>query len=74
MTDDEWRSSIEARLDSLEVNVQHHLPDRLHAVEELAYYMDSPLWRRIVWAIDGWPWWKVRDYPQWRPWRRWWTS
>jgi hypothetical protein len=37
--------------------------------------LQTPLWKRLVFRLDGWP---VRDLnadrPAWRPWRRWWRS
>ncbi len=38
--------------------------------------LQTPLWKRILFRIDGWPGQKNLNAsaPKWRPWRRWWTS
>lgn len=50
------------------------LERRVRALEELEDTMATPLYKRLIFALDGWPWWRVVARPQWRPWRRWWTS
>lgn len=47
---------------------------RVRRLESLEDTMNTPLRRKIVFLIDGWPLFRVVDRPQWRPWRRWWTS
>lgn len=60
-------ASLQARL--LEVE------RRLRLVEKPLDTRATPLWRRIVFRIDGWPSWPfVVARPRWRPWRRLWTS
>lgn len=66
-------ASIRARLDSLEFN-QRQLAGRVRALEKWADVLDSPWWKLAVFVIDGWPLRRVVERPQWRPWRRWWTS
>lgn len=65
--------SVRARLDSLEFN-NRQLAGRVRALEKWADVLDSPLWKLTVFVIDGWPLRHVVARPQWRPWRRWWTS
>ena len=36
--------------------------------------LETPLWKRMMFAVDGWPWTRLVENPQWRPWRRWWRS
>lgn len=37
--------------------------------------LNTPVWKRLLFRIDGWgPWHIVRDSPKWRPWRNWWVS
>lgn len=51
------------------------LADRLRRVEKQLDTHGSPWWKRILFRADGWPaWWVVARKPDWRPWRRWWTS
>lgn len=56
---------------------------RLAELERMVSDMDqrfdtlqTPLWKRILFRIDGWPGQKNLNAPRpaWRPWRRWWTS
>jgi len=70
------RASVDAEIDSLWFNLtgRGQLGDRLRRVEKLADVMDTPLRRKILFMLDGWPLFRLVDRPQWRPWRRWWTS
>lgn len=38
--------------------------------------LQTPLWRRIIFRLDGWPGQRDlnADSPSRRPWRKWWTS
>lgn len=69
-------TDVDTRLDSLEFNV--HGPDqltvRVRRLEEWMDVIETPTFKRILFALDGWPLWRVVERPQWRPWRRWWTS
>lgn len=48
---------------------------RLEHIEDFFRTADTPLWKRIVFRLDGWgPWFRIRGEPRWRPWRRWWRS
>lgn len=48
---------------------------RLRAVEDLwDTYAHTPLLRRLLFALDGWPTKGLAERPGWRPWRRWWVS
>ena len=64
----------DANAESLWLNLQQ-LERRLRLVEDRFDTRETPLWRRLVFRLDGWPSWViVADRPAWRPWRRWWTS
>ena len=63
----------EAHVQSWSVRIRS-LERRTRTIEELADVMDTPMWRRALFVIDGWPLFRVVDRPQWRPWRRWFTS
>jgi|KBSSwiStaDraftv2_1062776.scaffolds.fasta_scaffold111393_4 hypothetical protein len=58
---------------SLWINYRE-LERRIRLLEDLVDVNDSPLWKRILFVVDGWPLRRVVDKPRWRPWRRWWTS
>jgi len=62
-----------ANVESLWFNLDQ-LAGRIRALEKLEYIRDSPLRRRLLWALDGWPWRRYVERPQWRSWRRWWMS
>lgn len=37
--------------------------------------LQTPIWKRVIFWLDGWPWNDLNaEKPKWRPWRRWWTS
>lgn len=64
----------EAQFESIWVNLRE-LAARTRTLEKMLDTRATPLWRRIVFRLDGWPsWTKVADRPAWRPWRRWWMS
>lgn len=64
----------QAEVDSLWFNVNQQA-DRIRLIEKRFDTLDTPLWRRILFRIDGWPaWYRVVTKPQWRPWHRWWHS
>lgn len=65
---------MKAEIESLQVN-QTEIYRRLRLVEKQLDTRATPLWRRILFRLDGWPSWTiVAQKPQWRPWRKWWTS
>ena len=66
-------ASMDAEIDSLWKNVKQ-LAGRIRVLEKLADVWDSPWWKLALFVIDGWPLRRVVSKPQWRPWRRWWTS
>jgi len=34
--------------------------------------LQTPWWKRVWFAINGWPWYDLNaERPKWRPWRRW---
>jgi hypothetical protein len=65
----------EARLASLEFN-QEQLAGRVRTLEKMLDTRATPLWKRVMFRLDGWgPWWQLEDRPAWRPWRHWgWRS
>lgn len=63
----------DAHVASLWVNVDQQA-GRIRQVEKLLDVWDSPAWKLALFVIDGWPLRRVVARPQWRPWRRWWTS
>lgn len=64
----------DAHISSLQIN-DEQLAGRLHALEERFDTLDTPWPKRVVFRLDGWgPWYRVRERPRPRPWRRWWTS
>lgn len=77
MTDLEDRvASLEAEVASLRENV-HGERQLWHLVrdhEERFDTLQSPLWKRILYRLNGWPG-QVdlnAERPSWRPWHRWW--
>lgn len=42
--------------------------------EELDTGFRTPLWKKALFVIDGWPLSRLADRPAWRPWHRWWVS
>jgi hypothetical protein len=51
------------------------LARRLRLVEKALDTRATPLWKRILFRLDGWPSWAiVAERPTWRPWRRWYRS
>ena len=50
------------------ISIQH-LEERLHDLEEeFDTFVRTPWWRRLMFALLGWPWYRLVDHPQWRPW------
>lgn len=57
-----------------EVNIKE-LQRQVRHLEKIVDTMSSPLWKRVLFRLDGWPsGWTVATAPAWRPWRRWWRS
>lgn len=52
----------------------HILENKVRQLEKLQDTMDAPLWKKFIFLVDGWPLFRVVEKPQWRPWRKWWTS
>jgi hypothetical protein len=66
--------SLNTEVDSLWANF-NLLADRVRHVEKMLDTRATPLWKRVIFRIDGWPSWTVvADQPRWRPWRKWWRS
>lgn len=61
-----------AEIDSHLVRIQE-CERRLRLVEKRLDVVMTPWYKRLVFALDGWPTTRLVDRPQWRPWRRWWT-
>lgn len=66
-------ASVDAEIDSLWRNMTQ-TQGRVRALEKLVDLWDSPFWKLALFVLDGWPLRRVVKRPQWRPWRRWWTS
>lgn len=74
--------SVEERLASIEHELESSVRGRLASLEQFRIdffkrldTLNTPVWRRFLFRIDGWgPWHIVSQHPRWRPWRRWWTS
>lgn len=63
-----------ARCDSLELNFKL-LAGHVRDIEKRFETLNSPLWKRLLFRIDGWPAWHyVAQKPRWRPWHRWFRS
>ena len=73
MTDETFRLSVLAELRSLRFN-ETRLANRVTKLYQLWDVWLSPWWRVGLFVVDGWPLRSVVRRPQWRPWRRWWTS
>jgi len=52
-----WANRAEARLNDLE--------------EKVNTFVETPLWKRLVFWLNGWPMNRLVDRPRWRPWHRW---
>lgn len=64
----------DADIESLKFN-DTQLAGRIRKIEKYFDTLDTPVWKRILFRLDGWgPWYQVRERPRWRPWHRWWTS
>lgn len=63
--------SFAAEIASLKVNVEQ-LQDRVRFLEKCLDTLQSPLWKRIWFRIDGWPGQRNLNASQraWRPWHR----
>lgn len=67
-------ASLTAEVDSLWVNIRQ-LQNKVRTLEKMMDTRATPLWGRLIFRLDGWPSWStVADKPQWRPWRKWFTS
>lgn len=74
--------TLDERVAQLERQWENHVAN--HAADRERYEnevynrfstLNTPVWKRLVFRIDGWgPWHTVRESPRWRPWRRRWTS
>ena len=60
--------SQDARIHELERLVSDH--------EQRFDTLQTPLWKRVLFRLDGWPGQRDlnADAPSWRPWHRWWRS
>lgn len=66
--------SVTDEIDSLIFNNEQQAA-RIRQLEKMMDTRATPLWKRMVFRIDGWPSWAyVASRPAWRPWRKWWTS
>lgn len=69
MSDDP--ASLRAEIDSLIVN-NELLAGRIHHLENCLETLQTPLWKRVWFRIDGWPGQRNLDAPRraWRPWHK----
>jgi hypothetical protein len=65
------RSIEEAELviQSLLVNIEQ-LQHRVRDMEKRFDTLQSPWWKRVWFAIDGWPWYDLNSTQRHRPWHR----
>jgi hypothetical protein len=71
---DQLVQSLRTEVAVLQANVDE-LTNRCRYLEELIdTFFDSPLWKRLLFMVDGWPADRIAGRPADRPWRRWWTS
>ena len=54
---------------SLEVQIGS-LDERVHVVEDKVDTLWTPPWKRLLFAIDGWPLYRLSERRQRRPWHR----
>lgn len=52
----------------------HQLERTVRTQQKLIDTMDTPLWKKMIFILDGWPLFRVVSKPQWRPWHQWWIS
>lgn len=61
-------ASQDAEIESLKVNVRE-LSRRLRLAEDkLDTFVETPWWKRLWFALDGWPLYRLSERRQWRPW------
>jgi hypothetical protein len=67
--------SSDPEIENLQVN-QTEQWRIIRDLEKRMLTLQTPLWKRVLFRIDGWPGQKNlnAEKPEWRPWRRWWTS
>lgn len=67
-------TDLETQVASLQFN-QTQQAHRIRLMEKRFDTLNTPVWKRLLFRIDGWgAWHYVKPKPRWRPWRRWWTS
>lgn len=67
-------ASLENLCDSLKTQCESLRNDYRHHEKLFDTFILTPLWKRIIFLIDGWSGHEIVKQPQWRPWRRWWRS
>lgn len=80
-------ADLAARVESIETNLwgprdendkrkaEGSMEWRLRLHDDRFDTLNTPLWKRVLFRLDGWgPWHTLRDAPRWRPWRRFYTS
>jgi hypothetical protein len=68
--------SVRAEIASLKVN-DEQLAARVRHLEKMLDTLGTPLWKRILFRLDGWPPWYIvseSSQPASRPWRKWYRS
>ena len=65
---------LQTQITSLQLN-EKQLYSRVRLLEKRFETLNTPVWKRILFRIDGWPAWHyVVARPNNRPWRKRWTS
>lgn len=71
-------ASLRQEVSSLTVNVHGtgQLWQLVRDHEQRFDTLQTPLWKRLLFRLDGWPGQNNLNaqQPAWRPWRKWWTS
>lgn len=64
-------ASVEAEIDSLKINIDLHAA-RIRHLEKCLDTLQTPVWKRAWFRIDGWPGQRNLNAPKraWRPWHR----
>lgn len=59
-----------ARIESLTVNLTQAQRE-IRILQKQVETLWTPLWKRVWFRINGWPWYEVVERPKPRPWHRW---
>lgn len=73
MDEDTFRLSVLTELAVLRSDMERN-DNRTMKLLQMWDVVMSPWWKVALFVLDGWPLRSIARRPQWRPWRRWWTS